>query len=229
MEGTVFMKELIIYARKSLKSRLPEGKNGCLGPKNGSIIVAERVSGKLVPSQIRTYDKEGKPIKDIDFSDHKGLGSPHVHDWIYKEPQAPNKSRDTEGRALTDKEKAELEKIKDDLNSMKNGSFKDGILNGIHDEDISSITFKNNSIVINTKNHVISLMQIVETNINNLCLQNVLYRIEFNSDGEITNHEKNDSCTIKTTNNILEVIIQSSVGLNGVVICKKARIKRKNC
>lgn len=222
------MNELIIYARKSLKSRLPEGKNGCLGPKSGSIIVADRVSGELKPRQIRIYDEEGKPIKDIDFnSDHKGLGSPHVHDWIYKEPQAPNKSRDTEGRALTDKEKAELEKIKDDLNSMKNGSFKDWVLNGIHDEEISSITFKNNSIEINTKNHVISLMQIVETNLNNLCLQNVLYGIELNSYGEITNLEKNNSYTINSTNNTLEVIIQSSVGINGIVICKKVRIKRK--
>lgn len=76
------MKELIIYARKSLKSRLPEGKNGKNGPESGIIIDIDYYSRRI--KQIRTYDSGGKPIKDIDFGhDHNGTGDPHAHDWDY--------------------------------------------------------------------------------------------------------------------------------------------------
>lgn len=222
------MEELIIYARKSLKSRLPEGKNGCIGPKNGSIIVVDNVSGELKPKQIRTYDSDGKPIKDIDFNhDHKGLGSPHAHDWFYDGNQAPNKSRDNDGRILNDKENAELKDLFDRLNRVKSEDFKRQLFeNGLHDEEISSIKFKDNSIVIETKYHVVSFMAVVDADLNNLRLQNVLLGIEFNSNWE-TKQEKNSFVIIPKDKNPLEVLIPSSVGICGVVICQKVKIRTK--
>ncbi|MFQ3072461.1 RHS repeat-associated core domain-containing protein, partial [Neisseria polysaccharea] len=93
-------------ARKPLKSRLPEGsKTGKFGPANGKLTQTNTQTGKLI--QIRTYDANGNPIKDIDFGHDHGSGDPHAHDWKYPSAQAPNKTR-SDGRALTKTEKFQL-------------------------------------------------------------------------------------------------------------------------
>lgn len=90
-------------ARKPLKSRLPEGKNGVLGPQNGTLTKTNPQTGDII--QIRAYDGEGKPVLDIDFGhDHADVGDPHAHDWYYPSEQSPNKIRG-DARALTDEER----------------------------------------------------------------------------------------------------------------------------
>ncbi len=93
-------------ARKGLKNRLPEGKKGILGPKNGTLIQKNPETGDII--QIRNYDRDGKPISDIDFGHNHGAGDPHSHDWEYPSKQAPNKQRQ-DGRELTSEE---IEKVK---------------------------------------------------------------------------------------------------------------------
>ena len=93
-------------ARKPLKSRLPEGsKTGKFGPANGKLTQTNTQTGKLI--QIRTYDANGNPIKDIDWGHDHGSGDPHAHDWKYPSAQAKNKTR-SDGRALTKIEKFQL-------------------------------------------------------------------------------------------------------------------------
>ena len=87
-------------ARKPKKSRLPEGKKtGNYGPSNGVLTKSNPQTGELI--QIRTYDAEGNPVKDIDFGHDHGSGDPHAHDWGYPSEFAPHKTRG-EGRALND-------------------------------------------------------------------------------------------------------------------------------
>ena len=93
-------------AQKPLKSRLPEGsKTGKFGPANGKLTQTNTQTGKLI--QIRTYDANGNPIKDIDWGHDHGSGDPHAHDWKYPSAQAKNKTR-SDGRALTKIEKFQL-------------------------------------------------------------------------------------------------------------------------
>jgi hypothetical protein len=77
---------------KRTKNRLPDGKDGNLGPKNGTLEKRNPQTGEL--QQKREYDEFGKPKKDIDYGhDNTGVGDPHVHDWKYESPQAPNPTR----------------------------------------------------------------------------------------------------------------------------------------
>ena len=73
------------------KNLLPDGaRSGKFGPKNGTLRKFE--NGKL--TQIRSYDRNGNPVRDIDFGhNHTGTGDPHVHDWEYRGKRAPFKSR----------------------------------------------------------------------------------------------------------------------------------------
>jgi len=48
------------------------------GPPNSSINLPG-VNGGI--KQIRYYDNNGNPLKDIDFGHDHGAGTPHVHDW----------------------------------------------------------------------------------------------------------------------------------------------------
>jgi RHS repeat-associated protein len=73
------------------KNRLPEGKNGDLGPPNGRLEKRNPQTDEL--QQIRYYDENGQPTKDIDFGHDHGAGDPHVHDWERHSPQQPNPSR----------------------------------------------------------------------------------------------------------------------------------------
>ena len=221
------MEEIRLYSRKEMKNRLPDGRNGNNGPKKGSIIVVDKVHGKLIPRQIRTYDESGNPIKDIDFKDHKGLGSPHAHDWNNKGAKAPNKSRDKKGRLLTDKEKEELKNILDKLSRVEcNGINNQVIENGFHDEEISSITLKNNTVIITTDQHIISFIAVIDANLNNLCLHNVFSNIEFESI-LVIEQEKNSISVVSQDKSSIEAIIQSSVGVYGVIICHKIKIRTK--
>jgi uncharacterized protein RhaS with RHS repeats len=101
-------------ARKSVKSRLPEGsRTGDFGPKDGVLLKRNKQTGEII--QIRTYDSDGNPVKDIDFGHDHGMGDPHAHDWNKPEEGAPNKKRG-EGRVL---DAADDLLIKD----AKNGKF----------------------------------------------------------------------------------------------------------
>ncbi|HDS6845002.1 S-type pyocin domain-containing protein [Morganella morganii] len=82
---------------KRTKNRLPEGKNGDNGPANDVLEKRHPETNEL--QQLRRYDSEGKPIKDIDFGHDHGAGDPHAHDWVYPSEQAPNKIR-LDGRPL---------------------------------------------------------------------------------------------------------------------------------
>ncbi|ATB30277.1 RHS repeat-associated core domain-containing protein [Melittangium boletus] len=79
------------------KNRLPEGRNGDVGPADGVLEKRNPQTGEL--QQQRRYDSQGKPVKDIDYGHDHGAGDPHVHDWTYESPQAPNPSRQP-GRPL---------------------------------------------------------------------------------------------------------------------------------
>jgi RHS repeat-associated protein len=80
----------ILLARKP-KNTLPEGKNGDLGPINGKLERRNPQTGELL--QERWYDENGLPTKDIDYDHDHGAGKPHMHEWYYPSPQAPNKTR----------------------------------------------------------------------------------------------------------------------------------------
>jgi hypothetical protein len=78
---------------KRTKNRLPEGKSeDDLGPPGGTLEKRNPQTGEL--QQIREYDANGQPVKDIDYGhDHTGAGNPHVHDWEFHSPQQPNPVR----------------------------------------------------------------------------------------------------------------------------------------
>jgi len=82
-------------------NRLPEGRGTDLGPLNRTLIRTNPQTKDIL--QIRTYDAQGKPIRDIDFGHNHGAGDPHAHDWRYPSEQAPNKVR-SDGRPLTQDE-----------------------------------------------------------------------------------------------------------------------------
>ena len=49
-----------------MSSRLPEGsRTGVYGPSNGTLVKTNLETGDII--QIRTYDSNGNPVKDIDF------------------------------------------------------------------------------------------------------------------------------------------------------------------
>ena len=79
------------------KNRLPEGRNGDLGPANGMLEKRNPQTGEL--QQKRFFDENGQPEKDIDFGHDHGAGDPHAHDWTRQSPQQPNPSRQP-GRPL---------------------------------------------------------------------------------------------------------------------------------
>ena len=77
---------------KRRKNRLPEGKgDDDLGPPDGTLEKTNPQTGEV--QQIREYDSNGKPLRDVDYGHDHGAGDPHVHDWTYESPQAPNPSR----------------------------------------------------------------------------------------------------------------------------------------
>ncbi|MGG4610348.1 S-type pyocin domain-containing protein [Providencia sp. Me31A] len=76
---------------KRTKNRLPEGKNGDLGPSDDILEKRNPETNELI--QVRKYDSEGKPVKDIDYGHDHGAGDPHVHEWKYPSNSAPNKVR----------------------------------------------------------------------------------------------------------------------------------------
>ncbi|MDH2378580.1 S-type pyocin domain-containing protein, partial [Providencia rettgeri] len=82
---------------KRTKNRLPEGKNGDLGPSDDILEKRNPETNELI--QVRKYDSEGKPVKDIDYGHDHGAGDPHVHEWKYPSNSAPNKVRSA-GRPL---------------------------------------------------------------------------------------------------------------------------------
>lgn len=90
------------------KNRLPEGRRGDLGPRNGTIVKRNPQTGKV--QQIRQYDQNGQPIKDIDYGHDHGAGDPHVHDWTRGSPRQPNPSRGP-GRTPRPREVQEVEAI----------------------------------------------------------------------------------------------------------------------
>lgn len=72
------------------KDPLP-GDYGGLGTPNS---MAERIGADGKLKQRRWYGPDGTPTLDKDFGhDHTGVGDPHMHDWAYPQPQAPNKKR----------------------------------------------------------------------------------------------------------------------------------------
>ncbi|MCU0354673.1 MAG: hypothetical protein MUD08_13195 [Cytophagales bacterium] len=80
------------------KNRLPEGKSPSdLGPPGGKLERRNPQNGSL--QQERWYDPDGKPFKDKDYGHDHGAGDPHIHDWHYPSPLAPNPVRGT-GRPL---------------------------------------------------------------------------------------------------------------------------------
>ncbi|MBM7112113.1 RHS repeat-associated core domain-containing protein [Archangium primigenium] len=72
------------------KNRLPDGRKE-KGPSNGVLERKDPQTRQL--QQQRRYDSDGKPVKDCDYDHHPELGTPHVHDWKYEQPQAPNRTR----------------------------------------------------------------------------------------------------------------------------------------
>ena len=101
-------------AWKPMSSRLPEGsRTGVYGPSNGTLVKTNPETGDII--QIRTYDSNGNPVKDIDFGHDHGFGDPHAHDWDYPSDKAPNKLR-SDGRVI-DSDDLSL------IDDAKNGKF----------------------------------------------------------------------------------------------------------
>ena len=101
-------------ARKPMSSRLPEGsRTGVYGPSNGTLVKTNPETGDII--QIRTYDSNGNPVKDIDFGHDHGFGDPDAHDWDYPSDKAPNKVR-SDGRVI-DSDDLSL------IDDAKNGKF----------------------------------------------------------------------------------------------------------
>jgi len=97
-----------------MSSRLPEGsRTGVYGPSNGTLVNTNSETGDII--QIRTYDSNGNPVKDIDFEHDHGFGDPHAHDWDYPSDKAPNKVR-SDGRVI-DSDDLSL------IDDAKNGKF----------------------------------------------------------------------------------------------------------
>ena len=97
-----------------MSSRLPEGsRTGVYGPSNGTLVKTNPETGDII--QIRTYDSNGNPVKDIDFGHDHGFGDPHAHDWDYPSDKTPNKVR-SDGRVI-DSDDLSL------IDDAKNGKF----------------------------------------------------------------------------------------------------------
>jgi hypothetical protein len=221
------MEIIRFYSRKNTKNRLPEGKNGNNGPENGTIIDIDYYSRKI--KQIRTYDSGGKPIKDIDFGhDHNGAGDPHAHDWDYLEEKAPNKTKGA-ARPITEEEKSELGKtLKEICNIDAKLCERQQCDIDVHDEIINEIIYRRSSIWIKTNNHVIAMLKIVDIDLNNLCLQNMIFDIEISSCDMEKQYDENKvtyNCNIKAEP--IEVVIRSSIGIYGTILCRKLMMKSK--
>jgi hypothetical protein len=81
-------REHILESRKP-KNRLPE-KTG-EGPVNGKLERRDPQTGELL--QERWYGPRGEPTLDKDYGHDHGQGDPHLHEWHFPSPQAPNPIR----------------------------------------------------------------------------------------------------------------------------------------
>jgi hypothetical protein len=201
---------ICLSARKP-KNCLPE-----LSSPNSTKRRFDEKTGEV--KQIRKYDKDGKPLIDIDFGhDHNGAGDPHAHDWIYKGKMAPNKSR-MEARALSEEESKYYNnmQVNNDRISM-------------HDQEISNIKFQNKQLVIRTNDYIIQFIDIIEMKLCNLWIQNIIFDFNvYTNEKEIIIKEiPFDSKDYCKDDAAINVILISSIGINGEIKCKRIIIKKK--
>lgn len=81
----------------TLESRKPKNALPDEGPANGKLERYDPQTGALL--QEKWYDEEGIVFKEKNYGHDHGAGDPHIHDWTYPSPQAPNPVRDPKGRA----------------------------------------------------------------------------------------------------------------------------------
>lgn len=210
----------IFLARMKRRNRLP-GDRGTLGPPNGSLTRYE--NGEIC--QIRYYDSEGRPIKDIDYShDHNQAGNPHAHDWDYKTPKAPNKTR-FEARPLTDEECKEIENLH--INTIRNDNMPK-----LHDEKIFSVynNCRKDIITMVTNNYVVKFISVLNLSIQDFWIQNVIFSFSLH-DTDTIPPSFFESYSIKKEYKTLHktiALIESSIGLYGWVVCDSVKISARN-
>lgn len=214
--------EIIKLGRMNTDNYLPNE-----GPVNGSLIEYDCKTSAV--KRIKTYDENGQVIKEIDFGHNHGAGDPHVHDFYKKGTLSPTKRRG-KARPITDNETKDMQ-----------GFFNNNALNksmesylglhdflDFHDDELLSVYYKkNDSIVLRTDNHVVEFIGIVDVELTNLSIQNVLFDIEMNITEEMINKKKNSVVIKDSANKDIIVLLNSSIGMNGCIICKKLKIKSK--
>lgn len=211
--------EPFYLARMKRRNRLP-GDRGTLGPPNGSLI---RYNNKEM-CQIRYYDSEGKPIKDIDYGhDHNQAGNPHAHDWGYKAPKAHNKSR-FEARPLTDEECNEIENLH--VNTKRKDNMPE-----LHDEEIFSVhnNCRKDIITMVTNNYVIKFISVLDLSIQDFWIQNVIFSISLCKTDTIS-PSLCENYSIKKEYKTMHktfALVESSIGLHGWVVCESVKITQK--
>jgi hypothetical protein len=75
----------------TLNARKPKNALPDVGPPDGTLERVDPHTGELL--QERIYAPDGTPDIDIDWNHDHGQGIPHIHEWFYPSPQAPNKKR----------------------------------------------------------------------------------------------------------------------------------------
>jgi hypothetical protein len=83
--------EMDILNRMQVNARKPKNALPDKGPPNGK-LVRKNDRGEVI--QEKWYDDKGNVSKEKNFGhDHDGSGDPHMHDWEYPSPEAPNPVR----------------------------------------------------------------------------------------------------------------------------------------
>lgn len=203
--------DVIYMSARKPKNCLPE-----LSSPNSTKRRFDNQKKKLL--QIRKYDKDGKPLIDIDWGhNHNGAGNPHAHDWTYKGKKAPNKSR-MEARALSEEELKYYNNMQENNDRIS-----------MHDQEISNIKFQNTQLVIRTNDYIIQFIDIIEMNLSNLWIQNIIFDFNvYTTEKEIVIKEiPFDSKDYCKDDAAINVILISSIGINGEIKCKRIIIKKK--
>ena len=203
--------DVIYMSARKPKNCLPE-----LSSPNSTKRRFDNQKKKLL--QIRKYDKDGKPLIDIDWGhNHNGTGDPHAHDWIYKGKKAPNKTR-MEARALSGEESKYYNNMQE-----KNDRIS------MHDQEISNIKFHNKQLVIRTNDYIIQFINIFELKLCNLWIQNIIFDFNvFTNEKEVVIKEiPFDSKDYCKDDAAINGLLNSSIGINGEIKCKRIIIKEK--
>jgi hypothetical protein len=81
----------IVRPNPVMQARIPKNRLPDKGPPNGKLERRNPDTGDLL--QERWYDENGFPKLDKDYGHDHGAGDPHIHEWSFPSPLAPNPVR----------------------------------------------------------------------------------------------------------------------------------------